>query len=230
MKTLRSLTIILAIAVATSVASANSVSFYASMPTTLTDFGPVAMNVNQFDSSLGTLTKVILTLNGAGTTDFEITSNDPNQIPTVLKQLDPYVHLNLTGTGITGTAFDPMSITDPGVGYPPGVTVAYLATYDTTPLAMYDYGYTKNITTGLSPFIGNGTLTYDLSTTTGLLSDITGGNYTTGQTTYANANFEITYDYEPPPSGTPEPGTLSLFGTGLLGLAGMLRHKFAKSR
>jgi hypothetical protein len=31
---------------------------------------------------------------------------------------------------------------------------------------------------------------------------------------------------EPPPSGIPEPGTLLLFGSGLLGMAGVLRRKF----
>ena len=30
-----------------------------------------------------------------------------------------------------------------------------------------------------------------------------------------------------PPTGTPEPGTLALFGSGLLGLAGIVRRKFA---
>ena len=38
------------------------------------------------------------------------------------------------------------------------------------------------------------------------------------------------FDFNIQANPTPEPGTLTLFGTGLLGLAGMLRRKFMRSR
>jgi hypothetical protein len=44
-----------------------------------------------------------------------------------------------------------------------------------------------------------------------------------GNTNSSGINFNITS------APAPEPGTLSLFGTGLLGLAGMLRYKFQKN-
>jgi hypothetical protein len=46
-----------------------------------------------------------------------------------------------------------------------------------------------------------------------------------GEGNYFGANAMMG---EPPPSGIPEPGTLILFGSGLLGMAGMLRHKFCR--
>jgi hypothetical protein len=56
-----------------------------------------------------------------------------------------------------------------------------------------------------------------------------GGNLTPSQITNAGVDVSITYDYtNPGPPVIPEPSTLSLFGSGLLGLAGMLRYKFAK--
>jgi hypothetical protein len=61
-------------------------------------------------------------------------------------------------------------------------------------------------------------------------SSVTGGAVGNAETTLAGADVNITYDYTPPPSDTPEPGTLTLFGTGLLGLAGMLRRKYMLSR
>jgi hypothetical protein len=48
-------------------------------------------------------------------------------------------------------------------------------------------------------------------------------------TTDAGGTISVTYDYSGGPPVVPEPGTLSLFGTGLLGLAGMLRARFRKS-
>jgi hypothetical protein len=46
--------------------------------------------------------------------------------------------------------------------------------------------------------------------------------------TSGGGNVEVIYTYSN--TITPEPGTLTLFGTGLLGLAGMLRRKFMQAR
>jgi hypothetical protein len=48
--------------------------------------------------------------------------------------------------------------------------------------------------------------------------------------TYAEPVSDLNPPAPNPPAVTPEPGTLGLFGTGLLGLAGLLRSKFMGSR
>ena len=218
----------LALVAAVPTAQADSISYSATVPSTETDFGPDALTVNQFHSSLGTLTKVIIQLNGGGNTDFVVTATNPDS-PTTLNELDPYVKLELTGLGISGTGVDKLTTSDPNVDLNGPVYVYFGTPYDTGLLSFTDPGYSKSLTSSLSAFIGNGNLTYDLSTYTSLLSDIGGGEYTTGQTTYVDAQLEITYDYTPG-SVVPEPGTLIMFGTGLLGLAGMLRYKLHRSR
>ncbi|HEY1208034.1 MAG TPA: PEP-CTERM sorting domain-containing protein [Terracidiphilus sp.] len=74
-------------------------------------------------------------------------------------------------------------------------------------------------------FNGDGTLTLTgFAPTEGLVSfssNVSGAS--TGWT------FEISANGAPPPV-IPEPGTMTLLGTGLLGLAGMLRSKFGKAR
>jgi hypothetical protein len=67
---------------------------------------------------------------------------------------------------------------------------------------------------------GTSPVFYTGSVSTGYLAAV-------GGTTDAGGYATVTYDYNPP-SGTPEPGTLTLFGTGLLGLAGLVRRKFAR--
>jgi len=78
---------------------------------------------------------------------------------------------------------------------------------------------------------GTGTLTlsgYD-ATPAYLSFSATDSNQSYGGSgTSSNYIFDV--NTQPPPSNTPEPGTLSLFGTGLLGLAGMLRYRFSKVR
>jgi len=75
------------------------------------------------------------------------------------------------------------------------------------------------------------TLTGYAPTLANFNSDSTDSNNSYGSGSGASSTFgiDITSLGEQPPV-IPEPGTLSLFGTGLLGLAGMLRSKFGKAR
>jgi hypothetical protein len=69
-------------------------------------------------------------------------------------------------------------------------------------------------------------------TETGYSSDVVAWTLSSTDTpgTPDTIGYQLTADTSLPiPPGVPEPGTLSLFGTGLLGLAGMLRSRFSKA-
>jgi hypothetical protein len=86
-------------------------------------------------------------------------------------------------------------------------------------------------TSGFLDFTGTGLLTltgYDPTPAYFSFTASDSGNGYGGSGTSSNFGFDVNTQPPTPPSGVPEPGTLSLFGTGLLGLAGMLRRKFAK--
>jgi hypothetical protein len=183
----------------------------------------------QFDTSLGTLTGVEIILSGGGSTTITGTSSTG----AVLSQLYTNSYFTLTGSGQTLHLFlvgGPPNSGSPLYDLNTNITIpnpgSYNGTFDMTG-GPTDSGL---ITSGLGAFIGGSTIDFDLGTLTQLTTTFSTGGATLSQATNEYGVVAVTYDYESGGPVVPEPGTLSLFGTGLLGLAGMLRHRFMKSR
>ena len=224
-----------ALTIAASISNAATISYTSTQGPTLTDF-LVNLTVLKFDGSLGTLTGATIkftatddissltltntspssqTFRYTSVADFFLTSNsaDTTLVGTDLAVTNfnsGFITLGAAGTGVCAAATPSVICNSVSYSPPP-------ATANTGEVAVTD----------LSTYIASiGSVDFNLGgfTSTGTTFTGGGGNINSSQTTYGTAVATITYTYEVI-TGTPEPATMALMGSSLLGLALLKRRK-----
>lgn len=184
------------------------------------------MTFNKFDSSLGTLQAVIITLTGnvEGTAKYE--SQDA-AAATVTLQLSADISLSRPGGGSIVQTLPVANITDNPTAYD-GVT-DFGGTSGGTFTGLSASAYDSNTLTSASDlalftaaFIGD-TITLDLDAS-GASNGSGAGNLILQFITNAGATGTVQYAYD---NGVtvPEPGMLAIFGVGLIGLGAVRRRQ-----
>lgn len=197
----------------------------------LTELADQPLRVDLFNGALGTLTKVIVTLEGSLTSQGTVTNTAAQaQSFTVSTRAQLFEGTKsgsspavLPGTFAIFTPFDLIG-SQTYSGLAPNTPTAFGAfSAPKGPLTVLD------TTANLAQFIGAGVFGYDFDTL--ILTSVQGGggNVTNAITTTANATLTVTYEYEGDVAVVPEPTTVSLVGLGLIGLAYARRRQSRKA-
>lgn len=198
-----------------------------SNPQTTTEISQTG-TLNLFDSSLGMLTDVELTIEGAFTTSITLSNSSATDAQTV--KADGTVNLFFTSTiGALSAAFaSPAMILAATTGFtdiPTGTSQSFGPLSDSQ---------TSTLNAALDAFIasfasaGGGTFDIGCTSLSGLAVTGGGGNISADQTTTAGCGASIIYTFSAtPPPGIPEPASLALVGIALAAAGLASRRKSA---